>query len=117
MGNRVVLIPSERFASVALELVQTFETSDVPAGVINIVSGNKRELAEQLAGHAEADAMWCWADQETLGSVETISARDLKRLWVHNNKDRDWQDSSQSEGLEFLRNATEVKNIWTPYGD
>ncbi len=117
MGNRIVLIPSERFASVALELVQTFETSDVPAGVINIVSGNKRELAEQLAGHAEADAMWCWADQETLGSVETISARDLKRLWVHNNKDRDWQDSSQSEGLEFLRNATEVKNIWTPYGD
>ena len=117
MGNRVVLIPSERFASVALELVQTFETSDVPAGVINIVSGNKRELAEQLAGHAETDAMWCWADQETLGSVETISARDLKRLWVHNNKDRDWQDSSQSEGLEFLRNATEVKNIWTPYGD
>ena len=117
MGNRVVLIPSERFASVALELVQTFETSDVPAGVINIVSGNKRELAEQLAGHAEADAMWCWADQETLDSVETISSRDLKRLWVHNNKDRDWQDSSQSEGLEFLRNATEVKNIWTPYGD
>ncbi len=117
MGNRIVLIPSERFASVALELVQTFETSDVPAGVINIVSGNKRELAEQLAGNAEADAMWCWADQETLGSVETISARDLKRLWVHNDKDRDWQDSAQSEGLEFLRNATEVKNIWTPYGD
>jgi len=117
MGNRVVLIPSERFASVALELVQIFETSDVPAGVINIVSGNKKELAEQLAGHTEADALWCWADREIVGSVETISARDLKRLWVHIDGDRDWQDSLQGEGLEFLRNATEVKNIWTPYGD
>ncbi|MBT5984635.1 MAG: aldehyde dehydrogenase family protein, partial [Thiotrichales bacterium] len=117
MGNRVVLIPSERFASVALELVQIFETSDVPGGVINIVSGNKRELAEQLAGHAEVDAMWCWADQETIASVESISAIDLKRLWVHQDGDRDWLDPDQGENSEFLRNATEVKNIWTPYGD
>jgi len=117
MGNRVVLIPSERFASVALELVQVFETSDVPGGVINIVSGNKRELAEQLAGHAEVDAMWCWANQETVSLIEMISATDLKRLWVHLDGDRDWLDPKQGESLEFLRNATEVKNIWTPYGD
>ena len=62
MGNRVVFVPSQKFASVALELVQTFETSDIPAGVINIVSGNKQDLAEQLAGHADSDAMWCWDD-------------------------------------------------------
>ena len=117
MGNRVVLIPSQKFASVALELVQTFETSDVPAGVINIVSGNKQELAEQLAGHAETDAMWCWAEHELVSSVESISARDLKRLWVNDDGDRDWSDPLQGEGLEFLRNATEIKNIWTPYGD
>jgi len=117
MGNRVILIPSQKFASVALELVQTFETSDVPAGVINIVSGNKQELAEQLAGHAEADAMWCWAEHEIVSVVESISARDLKRLWVNDDGDRDWSDPLQGEGLEFLRNATEIKNIWTPYGD
>ena len=117
MGNRVVLVPSERFASVALELVQIIETSDVPAGVINIVSGNKRELAEQIAGHAEIDGTWCWADKETIASIESISAIDLKRLWVHEDSDRDWLDPAQGESLEFLRNATEVKNIWTPYGD
>ena len=117
MGNRVVMIPSQKFASVALELVQTFETSDVPAGVINIVTGNKQELAEQLAGHAEADAMWCWAGPELVSSVESISAKDLKRLWVNDDADRDWIDPAQSEGLEFLRNASEIKNIWTPYGD
>ena len=117
MGNCIVFVPSQKFASVALELVQTFETSDVPAGVINIVSGIKQDLAEQLAGHAEADAMWCWAKSDLVSSVESISARDLKRLWVNDDEDRDWLNPMQGEGLEFLRNATEIKNIWTPYGD
>lgn len=117
MGNCIVFVPSQKFASVALELVQTFETSDVPAGVINIVSGIKQDLAEQLAGHAEADAMWCWAESDLVSSVESISARDLKRLWVNDDEDRDWLNPMQGEGLEFLRNATEIKNIWTPYGD
>ena len=117
MGNRVVLIPSQKYASVALELVQTFETSDVPAGVINIVSGDKQTLSEQLAGHAEVDAIWCWAEYEVLSLIESISANDLKRLWANADGDRDWVDPLQGEGLEFLRNATEVKNIWTPYGD
>ena len=117
MGNRVILIPSERFPSVALELVQTFETSDIPPGVINIVTGDKDELSNQLVGHAEVDGVWCWADSDTVAKVETTSALDLKRLWIHSDGDRDWLDPNQGEGLEFLRNATEVKNIWTPYGD
>ena len=117
MGNRVILIPSDSFPTVALELVQTFETSDIPPGVINIVTGNKSELSHQLVGHAEVDGVWCWSDSNNIAKVETISAMDLKRLWVHIDGDRDWLDSNQGEGLEFLRNATEVKNIWTPYGD
>jgi len=117
MGNRVILIPSENFPSVALELVQTFETSDIPPGVINIVTGDKDELSNQLVGHAEVDGVWCWADSDTVAKVETTSALDLKRLWIHTDGDRDWLDPNQGEGLEFLRNATEVKNIWTPYGD
>ena len=117
MGNRVILIPSDSFPSVALELVQTFETSDIPPGVINIVTGDKSELSYQLVGHAEVDGVWCWSDNNNIAKVETISAMDLKRLWIHIDGDRDWLDSNQGEGLEFLRNATEVKNIWTPYGD
>ena len=117
MGNRVILIPSYSFPSVALELVQTFETSDIPPGVINIVTGDKSGLSHELVGHAEVDGVWCWSDSNNIAKVETISAMDLKRLWVHIDGDRDWLDSNQGEGLEFLRNATEVKNIWTPYGD
>ena len=64
-----------------------------------------------------SDGIWCWSDDVTITKVETTSAADLKRLWVHQEGDRDWLDPQQGEGLEFLRNATEVKNIWTPYGD
>jgi len=63
------------------------------------------------------DALWCWADSETNKSVEQASGTDLKTTWTHVDADRDWADPLQSEGLEFLRQATNVKNIWTPYGD
>jgi aldehyde dehydrogenase (NAD+) len=117
MGNRVVLVASEVYASIALELVQVLETSDIPAGVVNIVAGPKAELAVHLAGHAEIEAMWCWADEATVADVERTSAGNLKRLWTHSNNDRNWLDVEQAEGVEFLRQATQVKNIWTPYGD
>ncbi len=117
MGNRVVLIASERYPSIALELVQVLETSDVPAGVVNIVAGPKADLAGHLAGHGEVEAMWCWADERINKQAEQASATDLKRMWTHSETDRDWLDPIQSEGLEFLRQATQVKNIWTPYGD
>ena len=117
MGNCVVLVASERYPSIALELVQVLETSDIPAGVVNILAGPKADLANHLAGHAEVDAMWCWADASINKCAEQASVTDLKRMWTHLETDRDWLDPLQSEGLEFLRQATQVKNIWTPYGD
>jgi len=117
MGNCVVLVASERYPSIALELVQVLETSDIPAGVVNILAGPKADLANHLAGHAEVDAMWCWADASINKQAEQASVTDLKRMWTHLETDRDWLDPLQSEGLEFLRQATQVKNIWTPYGD
>jgi len=117
MGNCVVFVPGQAHANVVLELIQVLEASDIPPGVINIVAGDKAVLAEQLAGHGEVDSLWCWADNETIASVELASTENLKRLWCFANNDRDWLVPKQSEGLEFLRQATEVKNIWTPYGD
>jgi len=117
MGNCVVFVPGQAHANVVLELIQVMEASDIPPGVINIVAGDQSVLAEQLAGHGEVDSIWCWADNEIVASVELASTENLKRLWCFENNDRDWLVSKQSEGLEFLRQATEVKNIWTPYGD
>ena len=117
MGNRVVLVPSERFGNLALDLVQVMETSDIPAGVVNIVTGSRAELAKHMAGHAEIDGLWCWADASTVKQVEFVSAGDLKPTWCHADHDRDWLCNRQGEGQEFLRQATQVKNIWTPYGE
>lgn len=117
MGNRVVLVPSERFGNLALDLIQVLETSDVPAGVVNIITGPRQDLAKHMAGHAEIDGFWCWADASTVKQVEFVSAEDLKPTWCHDEYDRDWLCNRQGEGQEFLRQATQVKNVWAPYGE
>ena len=94
MGNRVVMIPSETSALMALEFYQILETSDVPAGVVNIVTGDKNELAQVLADHYEVESVWYFGDQVGSTLVEKASAASLKRTWVNNGKSRDWFDLS-----------------------
>ncbi|HWP37060.1 MAG TPA: aldehyde dehydrogenase family protein [Gemmatimonadales bacterium] len=117
MGNTVVALPSERWPLAATDLYQVLETSDVPPGVINIVTGERKELAPVLAAHDDVDAMWYFADAAGSGDVERLSAGNLKRTWVSHGLARDWYDAQQGEGHEFLREATQVKNIWVPYGE
>ena len=117
MGNPVVVVPSEGWPLLATDFYQVLETSDVPDGVINIVTGKRDELAEVLASHDDVDAMWYFGGAEGSAVVERLSAGNLKRTWVSYGKARDWSDSQQGEGQEFLRRATHVKNIWIPYGE
>jgi aldehyde dehydrogenase (NAD+) len=117
MGNRVVVIASETSPLAALEFYQILETSDVPAGVVNIITGNKNELSETLANHYEVESMWYWGDEMGSKMVENAAAANLKRTWVNYGKSRDWYNHSQAQGQEFLNQATDVKNIWTPYGE
>jgi aldehyde dehydrogenase (NAD+) len=118
MGNRSVIIPSEKYPLLATDFYQIFDTSDVPAGCINIVTGRREELTKTLAEHDELDALWYFGS-DTTGSklVEKSSVGNLKRTWVNNGKRRDWLDRDQAEGEEFLRHATEIKNVWIPYGE
>jgi aldehyde dehydrogenase (NAD+) len=117
MGNRVVMIPSQTAGLTALEFYQILETSDVPAGVVNIITGDKNELAQTLADHYEVESVWYFGDQDGSKMVENASAANLKRTWVNYGKARDWFDNKQAQGKEFLNQATDVKNIWTPYGE
>jgi aldehyde dehydrogenase (NAD+) len=117
MGNTVVLVPSERWPLLATDFYQVLETSDVPDGVINIVTGKCHELAEVLASHDDVDAMWYFGSAEGSAVVERLSAGNLKRTWVSYGRQRDWSDLGQGEGREFLRQATQIKNIWIPYGE
>ena len=117
MGNRCVVIPSERFGVIATDFYQVLETSDVPAGVINIVTGEHAPLVKTLAEHDQVDAIWHYGTAEESQFVEAASADNLKRVWTNTGRTRDWKNPSTGEGREFLRRACEVKNIWLPYGD
>ena len=117
MGNTCVVVPSEPFPLSATDLYQVFETSDLPAGVINLVTAKHSEVAETLAGHMQIDAQWYFGSGGLSPLIEKASAGNLKRTWVNQGKSIDWHDSQQAEGKMFLRHATEVKNIWIPYGE
>ena len=116
MGNRVVLSASEAFPLVALDFYQILETSDVPAGVVNILTGPHADLAAPMAAHLNLDAVWSFSSSDLSKLIEAKSAGNLKRTWVNNGQDRDWFGDT-GEGRSFLEAATEVKNIWVPYGE
>ncbi|UCH28002.1 MAG: aldehyde dehydrogenase family protein [Trueperaceae bacterium] len=117
MGNRVVVTPSPRHPLAATDLYQVFDTSDVPGGVINIVTGERDELAKTLAEHDDIAAMWFVGSAQGSELVEKASVGNLKATWVNHGKKRNWFDASQGQGTEYLRRATQIKNIWVPYGE
>ncbi|HEX4298193.1 MAG TPA: aldehyde dehydrogenase family protein [Devosia sp.] len=116
MGNPVVLVPSESSPLSVTDLYQVIETSDVPAGVINIVTGGTATLAKTLAEHDGIDALWCAADAGTSAMVEKASVGNLKQTWTSRGLYYDLSDRQKFEGDYFLRRATQVKNVWVPYG-
>ena len=117
MGNRVIAIPSARWPLAATDLYQVLETSDLPAGALNIVTGQRDELASVLARHDAVEAIWYFGSAAGSELVERESSGNLKATWVNNGAKRDWLDDGQAQGREFLRRATRVKNVWVPYGE
>jgi aldehyde dehydrogenase (NAD+) len=117
MGNRCVIIPSERMPLPVLDLCQVMETSDVPAGVVNIVTGPREELTETLAAHEQVECVWYFGSKDGSKRVEELAAPSVKRTWVSHGRSRDWLSARHGEGRAFLRQATQIKNIWLPYGD
>ncbi|QRY65858.1 aldehyde dehydrogenase family protein (plasmid) [Ensifer sp. PDNC004] len=116
-GNRVVVVPSEQHPLAATDFYTVLETSDVPAGVVNIVTGSTIELAKTLASHNDVDALWAFGSVELSTLVEKLSVGNLKRTFVDYGKATNWLDREAAEGPAYLRRATDVKNIWIPYGE
>ena len=115
-GNTVIAIPSQAHPLSATDFYSVLETSDVPAGAINIVTGDKNALAKILAEHDDVESVWYFGDPDGVKAVELASASNMKRTWA-NAEFRDWLDAEEGEGREFLREATQIKNIWVPYGE
>ncbi|HEX8917578.1 MAG TPA: aldehyde dehydrogenase family protein [Chloroflexota bacterium] len=115
MGNTVVVIPSEPHPLSATDMYQVLETSDVSAGVINIVTGERKLLTQVLAEHDAVDGLWYVGDQDGVHAVEYASAGNMKRTWCPSNA-LDVLSSPPGHMREILRECTQVKNIWSPYG-
>jgi aldehyde dehydrogenase (NAD+) len=117
MGNRTVIVPSEKHPLIATDFYQVLETSDLPAGVINLVTGPAAGLAQTLAEHDDVDALWVFGAKVLSRTAERLSVGNLKRTLVDHGLATDWHDGAAAEGPLFLRHATQVKNIWIPYGE
>ncbi|MDZ5696014.1 aldehyde dehydrogenase family protein [Chelativorans sp. M5D2P16] len=116
MGNAVVAIPSQAHPLAATEFYQVLDTSDVPGGVVNIVTGPRDALSKTLAQHDDVAGMWYFGSDAGCAMVEAESAGNLKQTWVENGAARDWT-GREGQGRSFLHRATQVKNIWVPYGE
>jgi aldehyde dehydrogenase (NAD+) len=117
MGNRVVVVPSQQYALLATDFYQVLDTSDLPGGVVNIITGDPDVLADTLAKHLDIEGMWYWGSRAGSKMVEEEAAASMKRTWVNYGLYHDWSDPEQGQSESFLRRAVEIKNIWIPYGE
>ncbi len=117
VGNTAVAVPSEMYPLITADLYQLFETSDLPAGSVNLVTGRPTELLKTLAEHDDLDALWCFGDTVTCATAKFLSIGNLKQVFTNEGRSIDWFNPTQSEGRFFLEHATQIKNIWVPYGE
>jgi aldehyde dehydrogenase (NAD+) len=117
MGNTVIAVPSEAYPLIAADLYQLFDTSDLPGGVANIVTGYASELLKTLAEHDDVDALWVFGDDARSAAAKAMSVGNLKQVWTNEGRAIDWFNPKIAEGRWFLEHATQVKNIWVPYGE
>ncbi|MFL5678920.1 MAG: aldehyde dehydrogenase family protein [Chloroflexota bacterium] len=120
-GNTVVVLASERRPLPAVTLTEVLATSDVPGGVVNVLTGHRRELVPVLAGHADIDALDTWGVPDDLRTdVELLAAEDIKRLSRRPTKVAesrfDWLDDAAAERPEWIAAFLEMKTVWHPIG-
>jgi aldehyde dehydrogenase (NAD+) len=117
MGNTVIAVPSQGYPLITGDLYQLFDTSDLPGGAVNIVTGYTSQLLKTLAEHEDVDAIWCFGDESSAASAKAMSVGNLKQVWTNEGRALDWFNPKLAEGRWFLEHATQVKNIWVPYGE
>ena len=110
-GNSAVLIASEQLPLCAITFAEVLETSDVPAGVVNILTGSAEEMLPTLAEHMDVNAIFLSNVDKEMEKNTQISAIDnLKRVSVKND---DWtQDTAQ--GISLISSFQEIKTTWHP---
>ena len=117
-GNASIIVPGQNTSLLATELYQLLETSDVPAGYINILTTKQNSLNKILSEHENIDGIWFFSENnnERLKVIQSTTSN-LKRSWCPQSKNLDWSSKEEDFLEEFLYQSTQVKNIWIPYGE
>ncbi|KAM3864281.1 aldehyde dehydrogenase family 16 member A1 [Diretmus argenteus] len=120
MGNAVVMVPSQKYPLPALTFIQVLQTSDLPAGLVNIITGSRDQLTAALANHSVIKAIWYWGSAEGCQYLQYTCSSPLKTLWLHcheeegKNGGMDWSHPHPSLLEEIWRNAVQWKSVWIP---
>jgi aldehyde dehydrogenase (NAD+) len=113
MANTSVVVAG-KYAKTAMDLVQLIQHSDIPGGVVNMLTAAVPDpLAKVMAEHEDVDAIWFFGNQEGSTACEAASIGNMKQTWVSDGEQIDWAGINTEK---LLRKATQVKNIWVPYG-
>jgi acyl-CoA reductase-like NAD-dependent aldehyde dehydrogenase len=119
-GNAVVLLASESRPLPAITLAEVLATSDVPPGVINILTGLRSETVPILAGHMDVNALETWGvPREMREQVEISAMESVKRISraPREAEDRfDWLDDGRAQRPEWIARFLEMKTVWHPIG-
>jgi acyl-CoA reductase-like NAD-dependent aldehyde dehydrogenase len=120
-GNTVVLLTSEGRPLPAVTLTEVLATSDVPGGVVNVLTGLRKELIPVLAAHVDVDALDTWGVPDALRvETEQLAADDVKRLsrraTTIDEARFDWLDDRATERPEWIAAFLEMKTVWHPIG-
>jgi acyl-CoA reductase-like NAD-dependent aldehyde dehydrogenase len=117
-GNTTVVVASERWPLAAITLGEALATSDVPGGVVNIISGRRAELVPVLAGHRDVDALdltGCADEPDLLVEAERLAADSVTRVVAAKPTQRDW-GAAGAQGIDAVTDLMEMKSVWHPIG-
>ena len=117
-GNTVVALAGERDPRTAIVWSECLATSDMPAGVINILTGHAKELCSHMAKHREVIGIDAWiVDADLRKTVESEGADNVKRVKTHVPMDPEaWSDERKAQGLGWIERFLETKTVWHPVG-
>jgi len=113
-GNTVVILASESYPLCGITFAEVLHSSDVPAGVINIMSGRRSELIEQFSSHMDVNAIiYCGVDSNHASMIEKNTALNVKR--AVNHADQNWINPD-AQGPYHIMKSQEIKTTWHPIG-
>lgn len=114
MGNAVVMVPSQKYPLAAIEFIQVLQSSDLPGGLVNIITGSRDQLTQALANHSVIKAIWYWGSPEGCQYLQYTCSSPLKTLWLHSQEGENWTHPHPSFLEEMWRQAVQWKSVWIP---